>query len=1020
MNYSELANWDGSLKPPSVAHRLDLLSGPSTLGVPSKMPHSSHSSANRVPPSPQDSSSTTPWASDEDGATTALFLPDSDGMAKDAFSSDTDANVTMDAIIPHALEIELAKEREDYVSSRSVDIHLSSQYPDDDAVAIRSGKSVEAAGERERAQSVPDGDSCLDADGETDFGSIDVAAEQAGFYVPVVFNNNTASSQHGASSTSQVTFVNAENIPMQSHSQPSAQKITGGDSVFDDDVDKQLSRPEQFRGALRTATPPRANSQSHLRDSFNPFSSPLTITDSSPLSVRHQKRSIFNRAYIEVPSLPSGSRHEDYKPSTDFADLQHSVSIPVSRRREYSPISSMASSCASQDIPLLRTRSTHSASVSGFRNQNMPPAASSSTSRAPTVATKKRNRISNTNVPRKKARTSAHPLFSADPTCNELDIAFPLKEIDILDLPYPSPASMRAAFRHLQQEHIPAIVNTAYRLDSTPHTPPPPHEKMMHFAALRALVEYGSSPTPGITSNSIDANASLQSPLPSPEHFDLAPHTRAQSTAPYIAFPPAELHSGFSMPSEKLAPHPGAMYSAMRGDPLADPFLQFMNSDPGYDENGVVGPWMADEPGAAAAAPAELDASAAYVGNGTIDPSLLGAPPEERAPSPTPSPPPTRSSPAYVTGSSEAGPSRLHRPAPRSYTSSETTSESDDEEATCFRRDSSVEEPLSSTFAAKRQKKRARKPTARALAAMDDADSDFRPRKFSAPRTQGGSETELDINEESIREFAADATFCHHCRRTSQVEKMRCTVMKANGIPCGLRFCEICIVTRYPSLTFEPYAVKFTCPRCADICNCTVCARKRGEEYVSARYTRLALFPRAKATKNRPKARLPPPLLAPSAGQEYFGAVYGLGGERVGLAFGDQSQGIVVKAGPGPFRGRREYVGVARPSWPKEAAVAEDTGSGDVPDGSAGSGVRVYVGKREALDGGYVSFATLCRSPTPEAHPWYPEAHTFEGPDCEDCEVDGVHANSGGRTPSVPQDDLGFIIAQALAAAAES
>ena len=40
---------------------------------------------------------------------------------------------------------------------------------------------------------------------------------------------------------------------------------------------------------------------------------------------------------------------------------------------------------------------------------------------------------------------------------------------------------------------------------------------------------------------------------------------------------------------------------------------------------------------------------------------------------------------------------------------------------------------------------------------------------------------------------------------------------------------------RYPDLTFDLSAEAFECPACRDYCNCSLCARKRGEAYVSER-----------------------------------------------------------------------------------------------------------------------------------------------------------------------------------------
>jgi hypothetical protein len=58
-------------------------------------------------------------------------------------------------------------------------------------------------------------------------------------------------------------------------------------------------------------------------------------------------------------------------------------------------------------------------------------------------------------------------------------------------------------------------------------------------------------------------------------------------------------------------------------------------------------------------------------------------------------------------------------------------------------------------------------------------------------------------------------------------------------------------VFRYPSLTFDEFATSFSCPCCRNFCNCTQCARGRGEAYIPERNGGwrkwAALFPAAAA-----------------------------------------------------------------------------------------------------------------------------------------------------------------------------
>jgi hypothetical protein len=116
------------------------------------------------------------------------------------------------------------------------------------------------------------------------------------------------------------------------------------------------------------------------------------------------------------------------------------------------------------------------------------------------------------------------------------------------------------------------------------------------------------------------------------------------------------------------------------------------------------------------------------------------------------------------------------------------------------------------------------------------------------------------------------ATFCHHCRRKTFRPKMCCTRIKElTGLQCRKLYCDHCIekrcvpaprpfhseksltirFVRYPSLTFDEFATSFSCPCCGDFCNCTQCARGRGETYIPERnggWRRwAALFPVAAA-----------------------------------------------------------------------------------------------------------------------------------------------------------------------------
>ncbi|KAI0314533.1 hypothetical protein OF83DRAFT_439215 [Amylostereum chailletii] len=78
-------------------------------------------------------------------------------------------------------------------------------------------------------------------------------------------------------------------------------------------------------------------------------------------------------------------------------------------------------------------------------------------------------------------------------------------------------------------------------------------------------------------------------------------------------------------------------------------------------------------------------------------------------------------------------------------------------------------------------------------------------------------------------------TFCHQCRTRSLRPKVKCTNLKKDGIQCTMFYCLGCMGKRYPEVDIDSASQSFSCPRCEDTCNCTQCAAKRGEVYVSER-----------------------------------------------------------------------------------------------------------------------------------------------------------------------------------------
>lgn len=143
--------------------------------------------------------------------------------------------------------------------------------------------------------------------------------------------------------------------------------------------------------------------------------------------------------------------------------------------------------------------------------------------------------------------------------------------------------------------------------------------------------------------------------------------------------------------------------------------------------------------------------------------------------------------------------------------------------------------------------------------------------------------------------------YCHQCRRRNSHRKMTCDAHKARNRICGLSFCSNCIYTRsvnshtvshnvlltttaryrYPEITFDTGRY-FECPKCRGCCNCTVCAPKRGENYVrSCRRGRRRND--SEPTQSEPTSTAAP--FATTEGEGSWSDLYQYTGEWVGTAY---------------------------------------------------------------------------------------------------------------------------------------
>ncbi|KAH7906970.1 hypothetical protein BJ138DRAFT_1015287 [Hygrophoropsis aurantiaca] len=242
-----------------------------------------------------------------------------------------------------------------------------------------------------------------------------------------------------------------------------------------------------------------------------------------------------------------------------------------------------------------------------------------------------------------------------------------------------------------------------------------------------------------------------------------------------------------------------------------------------------------------------------------------------------------------------------------------------------------------------------------------------RPRRSTRPSKQGKLRRKPRKIEETL-------TFCHQCRRKTARDKLRCTSNRPSGQVCGKFFCSGCILNRYPEIQFDLSLHQWTCPYCLDLCNCSVCTQRRGEEYISARGGGFAGAPtKDHAVVIIPDKITPPgvPAASPDTSHPTFWAtVYGLSGERVGQAFlSDNSQFSTAQIPTTNLevesnrpRKRRVYIGDPQPSWgiqssnsAKHLRNAPDDLSneqlGRLLKGKSveGHGNRIYAGDRMAL-----------------------------------------------------------------------
>ncbi|KIJ64059.1 hypothetical protein HYDPIDRAFT_91125 [Hydnomerulius pinastri MD-312] len=256
---------------------------------------------------------------------------------------------------------------------------------------------------------------------------------------------------------------------------------------------------------------------------------------------------------------------------------------------------------------------------------------------------------------------------------------------------------------------------------------------------------------------------------------------------------------------------------------------------------------------------------------------------------------------------------------------------------------------------------------------------------------------------DAAKAVAPEKTYCHQCRNATTRLKMQCSNVLGDRV-CAKRFCQRCILNRYPDITFDQHSASFMCPSCTDNCNCSYCTRKRGEEFVSMRgggfagsriQTQLTLVrdqpePVRKAGSTGSANTMPTPDPSASTTPMFWAHVYGMEGERVGRAFippqysaslslaNTQAKSLPAQRHkPEKQKPPRVFIGRPLKSWkirsvrdlepaPDDAASFASKGINGKGKGKAVDGrpLRVFIGNPAAL---HEPHERMPRTPSPSS-----------------------------------------------------
>ncbi|KAJ7821430.1 hypothetical protein B0H14DRAFT_2599194 [Mycena olivaceomarginata] len=192
--------------------------------------------------------------------------------------------------------------------------------------------------------------------------------------------------------------------------------------------------------------------------------------------------------------------------------------------------------------------------------------------------------------------------------------------------------------------------------------------------------------------------------------------------------------------------------------------------------------------------------------------------------------------------------------------------------------------------------------------------------------------------------------FCHQCRRKSKRLTMKFE-------ECDHAYCVGCIMTKYEpnTIAFEATSSHESCPKCSDICSCSNCTLRRGEEYQYSRHlrpkddlelvSRVLRGPGVVRAKHNPYQILDQMIIKPTT---FFATLYDLNNEPFAHTFlgVDGNTDFVVAR---PMKRRRVFIGAVQEHWGLGSSPLLSLEPTPKPTHKPAGKPRYYIGQESVL-----------------------------------------------------------------------